>query len=65
MLSTLKTRMAKLERQNPNSLPGMHRLTDEELDGLIAVIRQMGAGEAVDPNREAWAVAVMRRENLP
>lgn len=64
MLSALSARVAKMERRRPDLAPGMHRLTDEELDGLISAIRQVEAGELIDPDREAWAVAVMKREGL-
>ena len=63
-LHTLKSRVAKIERRRPDLTPGFHRLTDDEITGLIAVIRQLEAGESVDPARDAWAVSVIQREGL-
>ncbi|MCJ2066142.1 hypothetical protein MKK63_26085 [Methylobacterium sp. J-088] len=61
---TLKTRVAKMERRHPNLTPGFHRLTDDEISGLIVVIRQMEAGEPVDPAHDEWALALIQRERL-
>jgi hypothetical protein len=63
-LHTLKTRVAKIERRRPDLTPGYHRLTDDEISGLIGVIRQMEAGEPVDPARDEWALALIQRERL-
>lgn len=63
-LHEIKSRIVRLELQNPNLKPGPHRYTDEELDGLIAVLRQAEAGEPVDPDRDAWAGALLAREGL-
>ncbi|MCJ2089583.1 hypothetical protein MKK88_26865 [Methylobacterium sp. E-005] len=63
-LHDLKSRIERLEHQNPNLKPGPHRYTDDELDGLIAVLRQSVAGEPIDPERDAWAGALLAREGL-
>lgn len=64
MHSALKSRVTKLERRRPDLTSGFHRLTDDEITGLIDVIRQLEAGEPVDPARDAWAVSVIQREGL-
>ena len=64
MHSTMNTRVSKLERRRPDLTSGLHRLTDDEISGLIDVIRQLEAGEPVDPARDAWAVSVIQREGL-
>ena len=63
-LHEIKSRIVRLELQNPNLKPGPHRYTDEELEGLIAVLRQAEAGEPVDPERDAWAGALLTREGF-
>ncbi|MCJ2051714.1 hypothetical protein [Methylobacterium sp. J-070] len=63
-LHDIKSRIVRLELLNPNLKPGPHRYTDEELDGLIAVLRQAEAGEPVDPERDAWAAALLAREGF-
>ncbi|MCJ2054033.1 hypothetical protein [Methylobacterium sp. J-070] len=63
-LREIETRIERLEHQNPNLKPGPHRYTDDELDGLIAVLRQAEAGEPVDPERDAWAAALLAREGF-
>lgn len=64
MLAALSARVAKLEQRRPDLKPGLHRLTDEELDGLIDVIRSLEAGETVEPDRLEWAEALIQREEL-
>lgn len=64
MSTTLKARMVRLEKLYPDLKPGPERMTDEELDGVIGVLRQLETGEAVDPNRLAWATSVMHREGM-
>lgn len=64
MLAALNARVAKLEQRRPDLKPGVHRLTDEELDGLIDVIRALEAGETVEPARLEWAEALFQREEL-
>lgn len=64
MSTTLKARMVRLEKLYPDLKPGPERMTDEELDGVIGVLRKFEAGEAVDPNRLAWATSVMHREGM-
>jgi hypothetical protein len=62
--TTLKVRMVRLENRYPDLKPGPERMTDEELDGVIGVLRQLTAGEAVDLARLEWATAVMHREGM-
>ncbi|SFM62231.1 hypothetical protein [Methylobacterium pseudosasicola] len=63
-LREIETRIVRLEQQRPSLTPGIHRYTDEELDGLIAIFRGATEGEAIAPDREAWAIALMRREGV-
>jgi hypothetical protein len=62
--TTLKVRMVRLENRYPDLKPGPERMTDEELDGVIGVLRQLTAGEAVYLARLEWATAVMHREGM-
>lgn len=64
MSTTLKARMVRLEKLYPDLKPGPERMTDEELEGIIGVLRQLEAGEAVDPDRLEWATGVMHREGM-
>ena len=64
MHATLNARLAKLEKNCPGLKPGLDRLTDEELEGMIAVIRSLEAGETVEPARLEWADALIQREEL-
>ncbi|WP_149311584.1 hypothetical protein [Methylobacterium sp. P1-11] len=64
MSTTLKARMMRLESRYPDLKPGPERMTDEELEGMIGVLRQLEAREAVDPTRMEWATAVMHREEM-
>lgn len=64
MSTTLKARMMRLEGMYPDLKPGPERMTDEELDGVIGVLRQLEAGEPVERARMEWATAVMRREGM-
>lgn len=64
MLATLTTRLTRLEKNCPGLEPGPDRLTDEELEGLIAVIRSLEAGEIVEPARIEWMDALIQREEL-
>ena len=64
MSTTLKARMVRLENRYPDLKPGPERMTDEELDGVIGVLRQIEAGEAVAPDRMEWAAAIMHREEM-
>ncbi len=64
MSTTLKSRMVRLEKLYPDLKPGPERMTDEELDGVIGVLRQLEAGETVDLARLEWATSVMRREGM-
>ncbi|MCJ2103172.1 hypothetical protein [Methylobacterium sp. E-046] len=64
MSTTLKARMVRLENRYPDLKPGPERMTDEELDGVIGVLRQIEAGETVDQARMEWATNVMHREGM-
>lgn len=64
MSTTLKARMVRLENRYSELKPGPERMTDEELDGVIGVLRQLEAGEAVDPAQLEWATTVMGREKM-
>jgi hypothetical protein len=63
-LHEIKSRIVRLEHQNPNLKPGPHRYTDDELNGLIDVLRQAEAGEPIEPERDAWAAALLAREGF-
>jgi hypothetical protein len=56
--------MVRLEKLYPDLKLGPERMTDEELEGVIGVLRQLEAGEAVDPARLEWATKVMHREGM-
>lgn len=64
MSTTLKARMVRLENLYPDLKPGPERMTDEELEGVIGVLRQMETGETIAPDRLEWAAAVMHREGM-
>ncbi|WP_331293078.1 MULTISPECIES: hypothetical protein [Methylobacterium] len=64
MSTTLKARMVRLESRYSDLKPGPERMTDEELDGVIGVLRQLEAGEPVDPARMEWATGIMHREGM-
>ena len=64
MSTTLKARIVRLENRYPDLKPGPERMTDEELDGVIGVLRQIETGETVDPARIDWATDIMRREEM-
>ncbi|MDP4026640.1 hypothetical protein Q8W71_28950 [Methylobacterium sp. NEAU 140] len=64
MRATTKQRLAKIENRLRHPVRGAHCYTDDELDGLIAVLRQGEAGEAIDPNREEWAAELLHRKCL-
>lgn len=64
MSTTLKARMVRLESRYPDLKPGPERMTDEELDAVIGVLRQLEAGETVDPVRTEWATGIMHREGM-
>jgi hypothetical protein len=63
-LRKIENRIVRLEQQNPILKPGPHRYTDDELEGLIAVLRQAEAGEPIHPERDAWACALLAREGF-
>jgi hypothetical protein len=56
--TTLNARLARLEKNCPGLKPGPERMTDEELAGVIGVLRQMEADEAIAPDRLEWAAAI-------
>jgi hypothetical protein len=62
--TTLNARLARLEKNCPGLKPGPERMTDEELEGVIGVLRQMEADEAIAPDRLEWAAAIMHREEM-
>lgn len=64
-LHDIKNRIVRLELQNPNLKKGPHRYTDEELEGLIAVLRDAIDGEPIDAERDTWAAALLIREGFP
>jgi len=64
MPGTIEARMAKVEQRLRHQIRGIHRYTDDELHGLIAVLRQAENGEALDPYREEWAAELLHREGL-
>ena len=64
MSTTLNARLARLEKNCPGLKPGPERMTDEELEGVIGVLRQMEADEAVAPDQLEWAAAIMQREGM-
>ena len=64
MSTTLNARLVRLENRYPDLKPGPERMTDEELDGVIGVLRQMEAGETVAPAWLDWAAAIMHREEM-
>lgn len=64
MRGSIEDRLAKAEQRFRHRIRGIHRYTDDELQGLIAVLRQAEAGEDVDPDREEWAADLMRREGF-
>ena len=64
MRGSIEARLAKAEHRLPHRTRGIHRFTDDELQGLIAILRQAEDDEALDPNREAWAAELLRREGL-
>ncbi|MCF4123818.1 hypothetical protein [Methylobacterium sp. SyP6R] len=65
MLSAIKRCIARLEQRDRGRLRGVHRYSDEELDGLIAWHQDLDPGRAdLDQAREEWALDLMRREGL-
>lgn len=64
MSTTLRSRMVRLEKLYPGLKPGPERMTDEELEGVIGVLRQIEAGEAVAQACLKWATAIMHRERM-
>ncbi|MCJ2017600.1 hypothetical protein MKK84_09230 [Methylobacterium sp. E-065] len=64
MRGTIEARLAKAEQRFQHRIQGIHRYTDDELHGLIAILRQSENGEPIDPDREEWAERLMRREGL-
>jgi len=58
MLSAIEARLRKAEQRFANRVCGLHRYTDDELDALIAWLKDP------QPDREEWAVDLLRREGL-
>lgn len=64
MRGTIEARLAKAEQRFHHRIQGVHRYTDEELQELIAVLRQAENREALDQNREEWAARLLHREGF-
>ena len=64
MRGSIEARLAKAEQRFRHRIQGVHRYTDDELRGLIAVLRQAEDGEDIDPDREEWAADLLHREGL-
>lgn len=64
MRGSVEARLAKVEHRLRHRIRGIHRYTDDELQGLIAILRQAEDGEALDPTREEWAAELLQREGL-
>lgn len=64
MRGSIEARMAKVEQRFRHRIRGIHRYTDDELQGLITVLRQAEDGEDLDPDRERWAAELLHREGL-
>ncbi|MDP4006530.1 hypothetical protein [Methylobacterium sp. NEAU K] len=64
MRGTIEARLAKAEQRFRHRIQGVHRYTDDELQELIVVLRQAEEGEALDPDREEWAVGLLHREGF-
>ena len=64
MSTTLNARLARLEKNCPGLKPGPERMTDEELEGVIGVLRRLETGDTVAPDRLEWATAIMQREEM-
>ncbi|GJE57751.1 hypothetical protein [Methylobacterium thuringiense] len=58
MLSGIEARLRKAERRFADRVSGVHRYTDDELDALIAWLKDP------QPEREEWAVALLNREGM-
>jgi hypothetical protein len=56
--------MVRLENRYPDLKPGPERMTDEELEGVIGVLRPIEAGEPVEPASPEWEASVMHREGM-
>jgi hypothetical protein len=54
----------RLENRYPDLKPGPERMTDEELEGVIGVLRPIEAGEPVEPASPEWEASVMHREGM-
>lgn len=64
MRGSIEARLAKVEQRFRHRIQGVHRYTDDELQGLIVVLRQAEDGEDLDRDREEWAVELLHREGL-
>lgn len=64
MRGSIEARLAKAEQRFRHRIQGIHRYTDDELQELIAILRQAEAGDALDPDREEWAAGLLHREGF-
>lgn len=64
MRGTIEARLVKAEQRFRHRIQGVHRYTDDELQGLIAVLREAEDGEPINPDREQWAERLLHREGL-
>ncbi|GJE14463.1 hypothetical protein FOHLNKBM_5538 [Methylobacterium longum] len=64
MSGSIEARLAKAEQRFRHRIQGVHRYTDDELQELIAILRQAEAGDALDPDREEWAAGLLHREGF-
>ena len=64
MRASIEARLAKAEQRFRHRIRGVHRYTDDELQGLIAVLREAEKGDDIDPDREEWAASLLHREGL-
>ena len=64
MPGSIEARLAKAEQRFRHRIQGAHRYTDDELQGLIALLRQAEEGDALDPHRQAWAAELLHREGF-
>jgi len=58
MRASIEARLAKAEQRFRHRVQGVHRYTDDELQGLIAWLKDP------HPADEEWAAALLRREGL-
>lgn len=64
MRGSVEAQLVKIEHRLRHRIRGIHRYTDDELQGLIAILRQAEDGEALDQDREERAAELLHRERL-